>query len=87
MGNNCDRQSQNATQADSLRFDEIDAMIHQFANELEHTTSLMSQDRLYLLDEPLTMSIEDNSLVFKNATNPNQTVFDYQLETFQCIAK
>ena len=77
MGNNCDRQSQNAIQADSLRFDEIDAKIHKFANELEHTTSLMNQDWLSLLDEPLKMSIEDNSLVFKKATYLNQNVFDY----------
>ena len=35
----------------------------------------------------MTMTIEDNSLVFKKTTHSNKTLLNYKLDTFQCIVK
>ena len=64
MLNNQIKQSQSTMRTDSTMMDGIDALIHQFALELEHTP-LQPQmtERQIQFEEPLTMRIEDNSLV------------------------
>ena len=77
----------NTIKQDPAMFDKIEALIHQFASEIEHNPFIKQEQIQFRADEPLFMAIEENSLVFVNPRNSQEFHLSFKLDTFQCIAK